>query len=205
MAAAAALIVIAAWTGVPWSLPAAAVLPVVAPRWRGTSPWRWSLVVLVVSTIAIGITGARAAGTVPFSAWIVGSVDAWLDGRDGAVPGLAWMGVVTAAFVLALRYPRGVALWAVLAVILCAAALIAIRVYGQAANLFAAFPVAYPPWELLLIAGMIRMMTRPRYARTPSGFAGLATAGVVLIALAFVIRLALAPFYGDLVRAVISG
>ncbi len=198
------LVVGAAWAGVPWSLPLVAALPLVVARRRG-APWKWAVSVLAVSTITIGIVGERAAGTVPFADSIRAGVDAWLDGEAGAMPGPAWLAAWLAAFLLALRFGRGVLVWPVLATVLCGAALLAVSVYARAFNLIEAVPVAYPPWVLAMIAGMISLMSARSGTDTPPRRSRFVTTGAALVALAFLLRLALAPVYQNLVSAVTRG
>ncbi len=215
---AAVLVFAVACAGIPWVGPVAAALPLFWQRYRrragaamGRSvSVRWVFWTLVAATAAIGLVGARAVRTIPMGVDGAASIRSWLHGAGSASPGIVWMLVVSAIFVLVARVARGAVAWLVAAVVVLQASAAAATVYARAENLIAATPAALPLWTVAWLAGMAVVMgdaarrsDRGR-AKDPSApWSGLARwLGPGLLALAIVLRLALASLITAFARRV---
>lgn len=196
---------VAAWLGLPWMVPVVAVVPLAWARMRRHDDWlagedmwlRWLAGVLLGTVCAIGLVGGPALRSVPLAPRAVAAATAWLGGANAAPP-LIWMAVGTLLFVGSVLATRGFLGWFVLAFFTAQAAVSAHVVYLRAGNLFAATPIAIPPWTLAWIVGMAEVLgTSSGGLKSPfrRGAAPRWWLGPALIVLALILRVSLAGLF----------
>lgn len=211
-------VVATAWLGVPMLLPVAASVPwILFRRRRGpqahrlTPTIRWALGVWITTCAMVALAGAMATRSIPFGAQSADAARAWLDGSGGAVPSLVEMAAWVLLFVGATMASRGLLGSVVLAQTLLITAVHAAVVFAHSWNIAHACVVALPAWSALLICGMTLLLdplaawgeSRLAHQDIPRFFSRRdLIAGAVLVAGAFLTRLALAGPFTHLVRSV---
>lgn len=211
-------VLVAAWLGVPWTLPVAAAVPWLFFRRRNRTDrlaptLRWALAVGAAGLAIVALASHRAIRTIPAGPETATAVHTWLAGNGDAPPSLASMAVWAALFAAGTVASRGMVGGVVLANALLVSAVQAGTILAQSSNVFHACWIAFPVWSLLLLGGMALLIepvagwSEARVWRIRRGDAAVFSkrrwiVGLAMIAAGFATRILLAPVITDLARRV---
>lgn len=216
-----AAVVVAVWAGAPWLTPLVLTMPVAFFLARGAAAdadaryhlfRRWSITVLVTFIAATAFAPPHAFHSVPWGAEAPARVDEWMAGNAGPPLGPIYMLVAGVAFLALTVASAGVLGALVFSSVLALNAVYATYLFSKSYNIVLMSFVAISPWQWCFLLGLIALWTPLsvysrahvlRRANDPFSwdpYRMRVFIGLGLFVVAFLVRLALAGVYEELVR-----